>query len=652
MAYSDWTYRSDITIDNTAGSSLTGYQHKVVLTSANFDFELAESDGADIRFADGETEVKYWIEDYDSTNEMAIIWIALSIGVEEKTIQIYYGNDAVADGSDGDSVFAYFNALETSDDIADLSSSFGTSTWTAAVDEGAPNGLCTSISIGTASDVGKYKSVSLPSAYVVETLQKQTGNDGAWAGPLIEMEDSNNWSRPGTDPDATSSGVQIRTNVASSKTNYPYDVKSGCQIGLSTWYKCRTYFKPYLELSGSSDITVTNQPLQSVAWNDDDSEIVVAFDDHIGRYGTDGTEIELVASDPGGTSWGGLHIKDNKIYAVRFDGTTAAYIYSFADNDLASGPSLEATITSDMDTGANGLTFDGVNWLVGESDSSSTNIHLYVYNSSWVLQASVVLPRPGSELYGIQGLEYVDGLLYVSNHLGRNQIFAWDNITFEATLVDYYKTNINETQSMAWDPTNSRWYFADRDNHKILFRTLVPSGTDNIVFASFTTDEKSHAMAYRTPAPSFTQAYFGFGAYRSCYVTQLFVRQLVTIVPSVAVSPDAIINQGSVCWGHVSGVTEDNVRTFAGNWTGTGEVDSSGDDESLALDDGEYMESEVVYTGSETCQILQNEYDAEGDTATLKYRTGATASACQAAEWSAYSAPFASSGYVQIRVEA
>ena len=62
------------------------------------------------------------------------------------------------------------------------------------------------------------------------------------------------------------------------------------------------------------------------------------------------------------------------------------------------------------------------------------------------------------------------------------------------------------------------------------------------------------------------------------------------------------------------------------------------------------MESEVVDTGSQNIQLLQNQY-ATGDDVTIKYRTGATAAACQAASWSIYTAPFASSGYVQVRLE-
>lgn len=107
---------------------------------------------------------------------------------------------------------------------------------------------------------------------------------------------------------------------------------------------------------------------------------------------------------------------------------------------------------------------------------------------------------------------------------------------------------------------------------------------------------------------------------------------------------------GSAAWGHITGVVEDNVRTFLNNWTGTGDIERSHDDEQLATSSGEYMESEIVETGAGLYEIDQNYYKA-GDNVTLKYKHGATQAACDAAEFGAYSAPFDSLGFVQIRVE-
>ena len=107
-----------------------------------------------------------------------------------------------------------------------------------------------------------------------------------------------------------------------------------------------------------------------------------------------------------------------------------------------------------------------------------------------------------------------------------------------------------------------------------------------------------------------------------------------------------------MCWGHVTGVAESNVRAFSGNWTGTGSVSGSGDSEVIEFTAaGQYMESETVLTGAVMIQLLQNAYGS-GDSGVMKYRTGATQVECEGASWVAYSAPFLSDGYVQLRVEA
>lgn len=106
---------------------------------------------------------------------------------------------------------------------------------------------------------------------------------------------------------------------------------------------------------------------------------------------------------------------------------------------------------------------------------------------------------------------------------------------------------------------------------------------------------------------------------------------------------------GSACWGHDTDVTETNVRNFAMNWTGTGAVQNTGDNERLVLGSGEYMESEIVNTGAQTVEILGNKYQS-GDIVMLFYKTGNSKTTCESASWTGYAAPFVSSGYVKIKV--
>jgi hypothetical protein len=97
-------------------------------------------------------------------------------------------------------------------------------------------------------------------------------------------------------------------------------------------------------------------------------------------------------------------------------------------------------------------------------------------------------------------------------------------------------------------------------------------------------------------------------------------------------------------------VLEDNVQTFAGNWYGTGTASGSGDSEIITLQDSEYMESELVNTGVYVVSMDQNLYGS-GDTAILLYRHGTTEENCLAASWEAYTGPFNSLGYIQVRLE-
>ena len=109
---------------------------------------------------------------------------------------------------------------------------------------------------------------------------------------------------------------------------------------------------------------------------------------------------------------------------------------------------------------------------------------------------------------------------------------------------------------------------------------------------------------------------------------------------------------GTTTWGHTTGVTETNTLTFDSHWTGTGAISGSGDSEIISLDDGEYMHSDIVTTGSETVTLIKNNYGSNGDAeVVMSYRTAATSGGITAESWTAYTVPFASSGYVQIRVE-
>jgi hypothetical protein len=99
-------------------------------------------------------------------------------------------------------------------------------------------------------------------------------------------------------------------------------------------------------------------------------------------------------------------------------------------------------------------------------------------------------------------------------------------------------------------------------------------------------------------------------------------------------------------------VVEDNVRTFTTNWTGTGVIDGSGDTEKVTLDSAEYMESEVVIISAASIVRLRQNVYGTGDVGIIKYRTVSNYDNIFSEPWTVYTVPFASAGYVQVRVEA
>ena len=102
----DWTARTKIVINApTVSSAVAQFPVVVRLHSGNFDFTSANLDGSDLRFiaADDKTELKYHIEKYDSTNELAVIWVQLpkiDAADKEAHFWIYSGNEKAVVSAD------------------------------------------------------------------------------------------------------------------------------------------------------------------------------------------------------------------------------------------------------------------------------------------------------------------------------------------------------------------------------------------------------------------------------------------------------------------------------------------------------------------------------------------------------------------------
>ena len=112
----NWAHQWTVAVVNP-GATLTDYQVKVVLNTANFDFSLTEPDGSDLRFSDVDGVMyPYWIETWDPVGEQAVAWVRipeLPAG-DTITIVLLSGNPGVADASDGAATFLFYSGFEES----------------------------------------------------------------------------------------------------------------------------------------------------------------------------------------------------------------------------------------------------------------------------------------------------------------------------------------------------------------------------------------------------------------------------------------------------------------------------------------------------------------------------------------------------------
>jgi len=106
-----WNYRKPVVITNT-GQDWLYYQVLIILDDGNFDFDLAQADGADVRFTLGEGTIliPYWIEAWDSINQLAYVWLRVpDVEQGETTIYLYFNNPTASPGGDGESTFDGFD---------------------------------------------------------------------------------------------------------------------------------------------------------------------------------------------------------------------------------------------------------------------------------------------------------------------------------------------------------------------------------------------------------------------------------------------------------------------------------------------------------------------------------------------------------------
>ena len=118
----EWNFRKEITLDlSPAGAGVAGEVGDVPvllrLSLANFEyFGDAKPDGSDLRLiaADDKTPLKFHVERYDSTAQMAFIWVRvprLAGGANTEKIFLYYGNPDATSAADSAGTYDTHQAL-------------------------------------------------------------------------------------------------------------------------------------------------------------------------------------------------------------------------------------------------------------------------------------------------------------------------------------------------------------------------------------------------------------------------------------------------------------------------------------------------------------------------------------------------------------
>lgn len=106
----DWKHKQKTVIDTTAeGVELKQGAAQLPLAlrlhTGNFAFAEAKPDGSDLRVtaADGKTPLRFHIEKYDATNELAVIWVQqpkLAPSAKTDAVNLLWGNDKASAASD------------------------------------------------------------------------------------------------------------------------------------------------------------------------------------------------------------------------------------------------------------------------------------------------------------------------------------------------------------------------------------------------------------------------------------------------------------------------------------------------------------------------------------------------------------------------
>ena len=226
---SSWEKREIITINSPV--NITDYQIKLNITYKNG----MSSTFSDVRFTYNNTEIPYWIENYEE-GEWAVVWVKTNLTSGNNTIYLYYDNPTANSASNPYSVFAFyddFNSLDTSKWYVSSGTQYSISNGILNITKGA---------IGLQNPLP----FNLNDGYIVESKMEFTSNSESGYSGVLEMSSSRFTAGSNAHSDATilymidsgSNHVDLRDWVGSGSTN-SYDISSGNFVfdsNLNTWY--------------------------------------------------------------------------------------------------------------------------------------------------------------------------------------------------------------------------------------------------------------------------------------------------------------------------------------------------------------------------------------------------------------------------------
>jgi len=339
----NFKYRRKITITEQSGSDLTDYQVLIELDSSNFDFSKTQTNGEDIRFTDARSNLlPYWIEEWDSINEKAKVWVKVpSIPANGSTeIWMYYGNPTVSSAEDPYTTFDFFNK-HGEDGVYSVKKlkKIGNS----ASCHGQP--WCDYISVAVHGMIHHPHAVYVPSQnkifFVWQGADEDWNYEGdpfisyfdintkTWATP-VRIGDNPTWERT-SPPDAHGTPVMWidqdgyihvlygghGVDIKHAKSQSPYDISSWSE-GVFCSGDCGTYPKVFWK---GNTIYVFRRV------SPDNSALTLRKSTDGGN--TWGSDITIVSNaDNMGTYWWGLK-KNNKIHFFAYESAERRRVYYF-----------------------------------------------------------------------------------------------------------------------------------------------------------------------------------------------------------------------------------------------------------------------------------------------------------------------------------